>query len=150
MENNVAFLTSDVARLLRKRFEYATRYSGITGPQWRALQLVNVNPGINQGTLAALLEVEAITAGRMIDRLEKMGLVERRANPGDRRVWLLHLTERAAPLLERLRDRALNVIAEYTAIFSDVERDQLVSHLRRLREKLLEPCSDTAEIVTNG
>ena len=150
MENNVAFLTSDVARLLRKRFEYATRYSGITGPQWRALQLVNENPGINQGTLAALLEVEAITAGRMIDRLEKMGLVERRANPGDRRVWLLHLTERAAPLLERLRDRALNVIAEYTAIFSDVERDQLVSHLRRLREKLLEPCSDTAEIVTNG
>lgn len=150
MENNVAFLTSDVARLLRKRFEYATRDCGITGPQWRALQLVNVNPGINQGTLAALLEVEAITAGRMIDRLEKMGLVERRADPGDRRVWLLHLTERAAPLLERLRDRALNVIAEYTAIFSDVERDQLVSHLRRLREKLLEPCSDTAEIVTNG
>lgn len=150
MENNVAFLTSDVARLLRKRFEYATRDCGITGPQWRALQLVNVNPGINQGTLAALLEVEAITAGRMIDRLEKMGLVERRADPNDRRVWLLHLTERAAPLLERLRGRALSVIAEYTAIFSDIEKDQLVSHLRRLREKLLEPCSDTAEIVTNG
>ncbi len=149
MEKNVAFLTSDVARLLRKRFECATRDCGITGPQWRALQLILENPGINQGTLAAHLEVEAITAGRMIDRLQKLGLVERRADPADRRVWLLHLTDRAPPLLAELRERALDVIGDYTCIFSEEEKDLFISFLCRMREKLLEP-TETVELVTNG
>lgn len=144
MENNVAFLTGDVARLFRKRFEFATRDCGITGPQWRALALIQNNPGINQGALASLLEVEPITAGRMIDRLEKLDLVERRPDAADRRVWLLHLTERAVPLLDGLRDRAFNVMAEFTSIFSEPEKELFLSFLKRMREKLLEPCSPAA------
>lgn len=150
MENNIAFLASDVGRLFRKRFEIATRDLGVTGPQWRALVRINDNPGINQGALAALLEVEAITAGRMIDRLEKLGLVERRPDASDRRVWLIHLTAKASPLLDALRDRAGNVIAESIDIFTEEERATLVALLKRMREKLLEPCTETAEIILNG
>lgn len=150
MEKNIAFLTGDVARLFRKRFEYATRDCGITGPQWRALVLIQNNPGMNQGALAALLEVEPITAGRMIDRLEKLGLVERRPDAADRRVWLLHLTDRAAPMLERLRERAVSVMADFTDIFSDEEKELFLSFLKRMRDKLLEPCNPIAETVTNG
>ena len=150
MNETIGFLLNDTARLYRRAFNARTKASGITALQWRLITYLKRHEGIRQGPLADLIEVEPITLSRLVDRLAEAGLVERRADPGDRRVWLLHLTEHAAPLLERLRDRALNVIAEYTAIFSDVERDQLVSHLRRLREKLLEPCSNTAEIVTNG
>lgn len=150
MENNVAFLASDVGRLFRKRFELATRDLGVTGPQWRALVRINDNPGINQGALAALLEVEAITAGRMIDRLEKLGMVERRPDPRDRRAWLLHLTAQADPMLTVLRARAVDVIAESTSIFSPDEHATLVSLLARMRVNLLEPCTELAEIVPNG
>lgn len=150
MEKNVAFLASDVGRLFRKRFEIATRDLGVTGPQWRALVRIHENPGINQGALAALLEVEAITAGRMIDRLEKLGLVERRPDPADRRVWLIHLTAGASPLLDALRGRAAEVIAESISIFTADEQATLVALLTRMRENLLEPCTETAEILSNG
>ena len=150
VENNVAFLASDIGRLFRKRLEVATRDLGVTGPQWRALARIHDQPGINQCALASLLEVEAITAGRMVDRLEKLGLVERRPDPGDRRVWLLHLTASAQPLLAAMRERANGVIAESLDIFSDIEVAQLLALLKRMRLKLLEPCCDVAEVPTHG
>jgi hypothetical protein len=41
-------------------------------------------PGISQGALAEQMDVEPITACRMVDRLEQAGLVERRRDPRDR------------------------------------------------------------------
>ena len=150
MENNVAFLASDVGRLFRKRFDVVTREYGITGPQWRALLRIGDNPGINQGALAALLEVEAITAGRMIDRLEKLELVERRPDPNDRRAWLLHLAPAAAPLLGRMRAKAAEVIDETVRIYSEEELAMLVSLLRRMREMLLDPATELADSLQDG
>jgi DNA-binding MarR family transcriptional regulator len=62
--------------------------------------------GINQGGLADILEVEPITAGRMIDRMQDAGLVERRADPADRRAWRLYLTTHGRDLTERLQPLA--------------------------------------------
>jgi MarR family transcriptional regulator for hemolysin len=49
---------------------------------------------------------------RMVDRLEEASLVERRADPADRRAWRLHLTPTAHPLLEKLRGIGEEVIDE--------------------------------------
>ena len=138
MQNNIAFLTSDVSRLLRKRFDVVSRRFGVTGPQWRMLAALRRTPGINQGMLAQWLEVEAITAGRMIDRLEKAGMVERRADPCDRRVWRLFLTEAADPLLDELFGCATEVFDEALQGFAEAERDQLLALLERARANLLD------------
>ena len=150
MDNNVAFLSADVGRLFRKRLEFATRDLAVTGPQWRAMVRINENPGINQGALAALLEVEAITVGRMVDRLEKLGFVERRPDPCDRRVWLLHLTAKAQTVLDALRDRATAVIAESLEVFTPEEHGALVALLRRIRQRLLLPTAELTEVPENG
>lgn len=141
MSNNIAFLTADVSRLLRKRFDLVSRRFGATGTQWRVLAAINRTPGINQGALAQWLEVEAITAGRMIDRLEKAELVERRADPNDRRAWRLYLTSAANPLLEELSGCADDVFDEALQGFSEAEHAQLLGLLERVRANLLE---DTA------
>lgn len=138
MQNNIAFLTSDVSRLLRKRFDVVSRRFGVTGPQWRMLAALRRTPGINQGALAQWLEVEAITAGRMIDRLEKAGMVERRADPGDRRVWRLFLTSAATPLLDELFTCATDVFDEALQGFSQAESALLLALLERVRANLLE------------
>jgi len=144
MPDNIAFLAADVGRLFRKRFDVASRQLGITGPQWRVLAAVDRTPGTNQCALANWLEVEAITVGRMIDRLEKLGMVERRADPADRRAWLLYLTPAAAPLIEQLHEFGRGVFHEALDGFSEAEHQQLLSLLQRVRANL------TDEVPTRG
>ena len=83
MTESLGFLLSDVSRLLRRRFDERARTSGASVAQWRVLKILARSPGLNQGQLAEALEVEPITACRMIDRLEEAGFVERRRDlPG--------------------------------------------------------------------
>ena len=97
---------SDVSRLLRRSFDARARKIGVTRPQWQVLTTLARNEGVNQGRLAELLDVEPITVCRMVDRLQDSDLVERRADPADRRSWRLFLTEQARGLLSELRPLA--------------------------------------------
>ncbi len=136
MSNNVAFLATDVGRLFRKRFNVAARQLGVTGAQWRMLAAIRRTPGINQAAVAAWLEVEAITAGRMVDRLEKADLVERRADPADRRTWHLYLTHQADCQMDRLATFADSVFDDALTGFSEAEHTTLLSLLDRVRTNL--------------
>src|SRR5258705_5780103 len=93
----LGFLLHEVARLLRKRFEQNARGSGLTRAQWHVLAYLAQNEGINQSGLADLLEIEPITLGRIVDRLQMVGLIERRPNSSDRRGQRLLLKTPAPP-----------------------------------------------------
>ena len=66
---------------------------GLTRAQWLVLTRLYRRPGLSQTALADMLEIDRASAGRMIDRMEKNGWVERRPDEGDRRVNRLHLTD---------------------------------------------------------
>ena len=146
MKANVAFLSSDIGRLFRKRFAVAARNFGVTGPQWRALAFIERNPGTSQQPIAAWLEVEAITAARMIDRLVKLGLVERLDDPADRRRWRVFLTPRADDLMTGMFGCASTVIAGSVAGLSDDEHRQLIALLERVRANLSNEVPADAEM----
>ncbi|MDP1026142.1 MarR family transcriptional regulator [Sphingomonas sp. KR1UV-12] len=112
MNDDLAFLIGDVSRLMRRRFDERARQVGATRQQWRVLLKLARHEGATQGTLAELLEVEPITLCRMVDRLADAGLVERRRDPADRRAWNIFLTERAHPMLDRLRGVADDLFGE--------------------------------------
>lgn len=131
---SIVFLATDVARLFRKRFDASAREFGVTGPQWRVLGTLRHKPGLTQALLAAELEVEAITAGRMIDRLQKAGLVERRPDPADRRAWQLYPTAAAEHLLDRLQRTAEVVIETALAGFTAADSQALAGLLTRVRD----------------
>src|SRR6201996_1509799 len=59
-------------------------------------------PGMTQNEMAGLCEVEPITVGRLVDRLEARGLLERRLDPSDRRIRRLHLLPAAEPILKEI------------------------------------------------
>lgn len=136
MSETIGFLLNDTARMFRRAYNARTKGSGITALQSRVLTYLARYPGIRQGPLAELIEVEPITLSRMIDRLEESSLVERRADPTDRRAWQLHLTASAEPLLDTLRETARDVVAEATEGLSDAERDELTRLVERVRANL--------------
>jgi len=133
---HIAFTISDLSRLYRRRFDERTRSFGITGPQMRALVAIMRFPGINQGALAERLDVEPITTGRMVNRLEQAQLVERRRDPQDKRAWQLFLTSTAEPLARDLQHIGQSVLNESLADITPAEREAVLDVLARIRDNL--------------
>ena len=135
-----ALLLHDVARQFRYRFDARARVLGVTRPQWRALLVLARREGLSQSELAEVLEVERITLCRMIDRLAEAGLVERRADPHDRRVWRLHLMPKSRAIVEQLSAIGAEIEEEALSALSAAERTMLRESLMRIREKLTGKC----------
>jgi DNA-binding MarR family transcriptional regulator len=136
MNESVGFLLSDVSRLMRRRFDERARSSGASVAQWRVLKILQRQPGLNQGQIAEMLEVEPITSCRMIDRLEESGFVERRRDPSDRRAWRIHLTDAAQPVLTDLHLLAEVMIEGALHGLDPERRDALVQSLNMIRSNL--------------
>ncbi len=134
---SLGFLLADVSRLMRKRFDGRARNLDLTGAQWRVLARLRRLEGINQTALADILEIEPITLGRHIDRLEEKGWVERRPDPDDRRVWRLYLNDAVQPILDEMREISTWNRDAATAGFSTAERERLIDDLLRVKANLL-------------
>ena len=106
------FEISETAHALRKAFDRRAVGMGVTRAQWKVLFRLSRQPGLRQIELADILDIEPITLSRIIDRLEEAGLVERVADPADRRAWRLHVTVRGLPLTAKLRAVADEMISE--------------------------------------
>jgi MarR family transcriptional regulator for hemolysin len=98
----MAFLISDVARLMRTCVDQHAAKIGMTRAQWAVLVRLERAEGLKQAELADMLDLQPITLTRLVDRLCDNGLIERRSDPKDRRAKRLFLTAAAKPLLERL------------------------------------------------
>jgi DNA-binding MarR family transcriptional regulator len=94
---------------------------GLTGPQRLVVRLVGRFPGITAGKLAQILHVHPSTLTGVLKRLEKRGVLERKADPLDGRKALFALTEVG---------RALDVPSEGT-VEAAVQR--VLSRLSRAR-----------------
>jgi DNA-binding MarR family transcriptional regulator len=130
----------EVARLLRKRFEQNARGSGLTRSQWQVLAYLAQSEGINQSGLAERLEIAPITLGRLVDKLEALGLIERHPDPVDRRAWLLRLSPAARPKLEQLRTLGDLTRGEALKGVSEADRACLLRTLQVLKANLMESC----------
>lgn len=114
-DHDLLFLVYDVARLMRVHADKRARAHGMTRAQWVILSWLGRRPGLSQKELAEILEVEPITVARLVDRLQARGLVERRPDPRDRRIWRLHLKESISPVLEMIETERKNMAAEFLA-----------------------------------
>jgi DNA-binding MarR family transcriptional regulator len=71
---------------------------------------------------------------RMLDRLERRGLVRRVAHPNDRRAFNLELTAEGKAVYPKLRASVMKVLNRFLGGFSQKEAQQLESLLRRMLE----------------
>jgi MarR family transcriptional regulator for hemolysin len=102
LKREFGFILNDVARLLRTYADYKASQFGMTRAQWAVLARLDRAEGMNQSELADILDIQPITLTRLLDKLAGNGLIERRADPSDRRANRLFLTAAARPLLKQL------------------------------------------------
>jgi DNA-binding MarR family transcriptional regulator len=128
------FEISETAHALRKAFDRRACGMGVTRAQWKVLFRLERQPGLRQIELADMLDIEPITLSRIVDRLEEAALVERVADPADRRAWRLHVTARAQPLIEKLRAVADDMVSEAFAGIDPKDIEITRQVLGRVRE----------------
>ena len=87
------FRVTRIARRLRQAVDAELRVYGLTEATWRPLAYVGrLGEGVRQKELAAALGIEGPSLVRLLDGLERRGLIERRESDADRRVRGIYLT----------------------------------------------------------
>ncbi|WP_092159207.1 MarR family transcriptional regulator [Bosea sp. CRIB-10] len=127
-----AAFTAELAsanRKLRALVDERARDMGLTLSRARLLMQLAKADGPIQSDLAGLLDIEQPTLVRLLDGLERTGMIERRAAPGDRRARRVFLTPAA-------RAQAEDILAFLTELRADVldgiDREELEIALRVL------------------
>lgn len=136
--DTLPFEIAETAHALRRAFDRRAVTLGVTRAQWKVLIRLSRNPGVRQVELADKLDIEPITLSRIVDRLEEAGLVRRAPDPTDRRAWRLELTDKAQPLIAKLRKLADGLMEEAFEGLGDDELALMRAKLMKIRENLAE------------
>jgi DNA-binding MarR family transcriptional regulator len=129
---SVAFLLVQLGFQVAELFGERLKPLGLEQRQAGMLVRLAENDGRSQQAIAELMGLNPTRMVFLTDELEKLGLVERRRNPADRRSHALHLTEAGTVMLARVREVTQAHEAAITASLSDAERHQLTAVLQRL------------------
>ena len=133
---NVAF--HDIARLRAQIYEHIMREDGIKLSQGWVLVNVVHKPGQTQKQVAERVLVGTVTTGGLIDRLEARGLVERRADPRDRRAKRIYPSPEAIRLVAKM-DPVIDQLDDISfAGLPDEAVELLVGALKQIRRNLRE------------
>lgn len=133
---NLGSLVVEISRLMHRNFNRRARKLGLTQTQWQAIACLRRHEGINQAALAELLEIQPISAARLLDRLEASGWIERRRDPRDRRAVQLFITPKTQPVLSELRTAAEQAHAEAVAGLPEAECELVLQVLARIKANL--------------
>jgi DNA-binding MarR family transcriptional regulator len=130
-----AFLLAQLGAHAASQFAERLGVLELTPPEAGILRMLRVTAGLSQQELAARLRIHPSRLVAILDNLEKRGVVERRANPDDRRLYSLHLTKSGGDLLERIGKVAREHQDALLTALSREERNELATLLLRIADQ---------------
>jgi MarR family transcriptional regulator for hemolysin len=126
------FSLSEAGQLYARRFEERSRSLALDFAQSRALLVLAENEGITQQRLSQLTAITSPWLVRILDRLEVLGLAQRRPHLADRRARSLAITEEAREVLPLLRNIIGDSLREALTGLSTQETAILAKALHRV------------------
>ena len=124
---------SAVARRLLSR-RWAEPGLDITHPQYYALHHVCERKSLSVTDLAEALRMHESVAGRVVDRLVRSGLVQRRLHPNDRRTIIVEPTRLGRETLASVRRVRFDELSSVMSQLDSDEREQLIRLFRKMAD----------------
>jgi DNA-binding MarR family transcriptional regulator len=106
----------------------------ITAAQYVIIMSIALEEADSASGLCKGMSYDPGAMTRMIDRLERRGLVRRVAHPNDRRASNLELTAEGEAVYPKLRESVMKVLNHFLRGFTPSEARQLESYLLRMLE----------------
>ena len=129
-------LFSQICRLKHARVHTLYEALGLYRGQPRVLHALWDQEGLTHTELSRLLRVQPATITKMIQRMEKVGFVERRHDPDDQRVSRVYLNAAGRAVREDVQQVWLRLDDEAFAGFAEEERALLREFFCRIRDNL--------------
>lgn len=131
-QNSFGWMINVIANKASKDFDLELKKHGLTIALWPTLMCLWEEEGITQRDIAAKSKVENSTTTRTLDKLEKLELVERRADPNSRRSFRIHLTEKGKALEEQLISIPARLNKELMSELDEQEQQQILKLLQKM------------------
>ena len=130
-----AFLLAQLGAHAAAQFTERLRVLNLAPADAGILRLLRAEEGLSQQALAARLRIAASRLVAILDELEKRGLVERKANPNDRRLYALFLTQAGEETLGKIGDVARKHQEALLSGLSGDERATLATLLLKIADE---------------
>lgn len=125
-------------RLRRAQLAYFENFAatcagqGVTPGLFGILAIVRNNPGLTQTAVAQAIETDRSAMVAAVDKLEKLGVIERRPSENDRRSYALYLTDYGVQFTDDLHKKVLAHEAHFEQVMNSGEKEWLLSILTRV------------------
>jgi DNA-binding MarR family transcriptional regulator len=130
-----AFLLAQLGAHAAAQFAERLRVLDLAPSDAGILRLLRVAAGLSQQELATTLKIHPSRLVAILDKLEKRGFVEQRANPEDRRLYSLHLTRGGNQGLDAIRKVAREHQETLLSALRSEERATLAALLARIADQ---------------
>lgn len=134
MKNSIGYMIRRTGSLLVPQLEILFADAGLTFSQWTVLMVLREWQSANSAEIARHICHDAGSLARMIEQLEKRGLIARARNEDDRRLVTLTLTARGRAMVEGLIPKVVAFWNGLLSDFSDAESRTLLKLLSRLTD----------------
>lgn len=135
------------AKAVRRAFDAGLAGLELNMSEGGVLANLAVHGSLTQTELAARLHIGRASAGNLVDSLESRGLIERSADPADRRVWQVSLTSTGADVARRFDTRHAEIRTALRSAMTTTERKQLGRLLDVLADNATAYADDVATTV---
>ncbi|WP_158629939.1 MarR family winged helix-turn-helix transcriptional regulator [Cohnella sp. AR92] len=115
LDDSIGFLINRTGRRVTQLLSNRLASSEVTTEQWSVLARLCEEEGISQKDLAVRVSKDQTNVTRILDQLERKGLVVRQVNPEDRRSYLPRVTEMGRSVYEAvapLEEEAVSLVTE--------------------------------------
>lgn len=132
-EQCLYFNTAALSRLLEREWSRAFAPFGLSPPQAFMLRAVLARPGMLQRELAQTLAITRPTATRLLDGLQRRGLVQRRGSATDGRELEIHPTAAAHALADALQRAGAQATRRMKRTLGEQAFAEVVARLHQAR-----------------
>lgn len=130
----LGFMITGVRNAIWSAIERELEPLDISAAQFVVFNSIAKGRGSTIGDLCRVLGYDSGAMTRLLDRIEKKGLIRRVANPDDRRSYVIEMTEQSEKLVPKARRQVEKVFGELLEGFDEREAGALKTSLEKILE----------------